>query len=76
VINISTFHQKLSYIHYLVVAGSTGTSEEFAQKIKVSRSTLFMYIADLKELDIEITYNRYSKSYHYLGERTIEGMFN
>lgn len=74
--NILEFYQKLSYIHFLVVTGHTGTPKEFARKLNVSRSTLYVYIADLNALGIEIKYNSSRGFFQYMGERTIEGIFN
>ncbi len=45
---------------------STGTPEEFAEKMNLSRSALMEYIKLLKELNAPIEYDSYRKSYYYL----------
>ena len=60
--------QKLINIDHLVHIRRTGTPAEFARKVGLSRSTLFEYIAYLRdELQVGIAYNRYETTYYYDG---------
>lgn len=45
---------------------NSGTPVEFANKIGISRSTLFEYLAYMRyDLELEIIYNKYSMTYYY-----------
>lgn len=57
--------QKLERIDQLIRLKSAGTSNAFAQKLGISRTTLFNYIGFLKELGGPIKYNRTAKTYEY-----------
>lgn len=57
--------QKLEQIDQLIRLKSAGTSNAFAQKLGISRATLFNYIGFLKELGGPIIYNRTAKTYEY-----------
>lgn len=62
----------LERIDYHVRTHSTGTPDEFAEKLGVSRSTWFDYLQILiEDLDFPIQYDTYLKSYIY----TYEGKF-
>ena len=45
---------------------ATGTPEQFARKIGLSRSALMEYIKLLKELNAPIEYDTHRKSYYYI----------
>lgn len=46
----------------------TGSPEVFAEKLEVSRSTFFEYLAYMRnELMLDIQYNRYKETYYYDG---------
>lgn len=55
--------QKLERIDTLIRLRCTGFPLEFAQKLDVSRSTLYQYLNILKSLGAEIKYCRYSQSF-------------
>ncbi|MDO4180973.1 MAG: hypothetical protein Q4D36_06755 [Bacteroidales bacterium] len=60
--------KKVLYMDYLIQHRRTGTPNEFAEKLKLSRSTLFEYMAYMrKELEVCILYDRYSGTYYYEG---------
>ncbi|MCC8142599.1 MAG: hypothetical protein LIO97_00785, partial [Tannerellaceae bacterium] len=47
----------------------TGNPEEFAKRLKFSRSTFFKYLAYLREdLELDIKYSLYKQSYYYAGK--------
>ena len=46
------------YLSYLLNKGKSGNAEELAEKTKMSRSTLFENLKDLREHDIPIEYDK------------------
>lgn len=54
------------YMDFLIQKERTGSPERFAEKVKLSRSTFFEYIAYLRnELMLKISYDEYRKTYYY-----------
>ena len=45
---------------------ATGTPEQFAKKMNLSRSALMEYIKLLKDLNAPIEYDDYKRSYYYI----------
>lgn len=66
---LQTFPQTLALIEridHLVRTRATGTPEQMAQRLGVSRSTWFNYVAVLKtELKFPIEYDRQDRTYYY-----------
>lgn len=50
----------------LIRRKATGTPEEFAEKMDLSRSALLKYIKLLKELNAPVKYDQERRSYYYL----------
>lgn len=73
---ITNFHQKLSYLDHLIRSGRAGTADELAAKLEVSRSTLFSYLCELRDLNVIIEYNRYKRTYEYATDKTIVELFS
>lgn len=58
--------KKIVYMDYLIQKRRTGGPREFAQKVQLSRSSLFQYITYMREeLEINILYDRFSATYYY-----------
>ncbi|MCK7532173.1 MAG: hypothetical protein MZV63_14660 [Marinilabiliales bacterium] len=55
----------------LISMRSTGTPEEFAEKLGIKRSTLFQSLQEMKELGVDIRYSWYRQSYYYADERRV-----
>lgn len=53
----------------LILNEKTGTSDEFALKIGMSRRMLFNYLDDLRDLGLEIAYCRKRKTYYSLSDK-------
>jgi hypothetical protein len=52
---------------------STGTPSDFAQRVGLSRSSLFEYLTLMRQdFGLSIEYNRYSQTYYYEGIDLIE----
>jgi len=56
----------------LIKDGRTGSSKRFAKELGISRSHLFNHIDELKDMGIEVSYNKDISSYEYSGEMEIE----
>ncbi len=54
-----------AYLSHLIQQAHTGTSNELARKLGVSRSTLMDHINKLKGSGAPIAYCRVRKSYYY-----------
>jgi biotin operon repressor len=53
----------------LIFDENTGSTEEFAAKIGLSRRMLFNYLEDLKDMGLEIEYCRKRKTYYCLSQK-------
>lgn len=51
--------------HHYISAEDTGTPVEFAAKLGIAESHLYLLIAVLKQLGGPIAYSRNRKTYHY-----------
>lgn len=57
---------KLDRLNHLIRRQSTGTPEELAERLEISRSSLFEIISYLREeMQAPILYNKYMRSYIY-----------
>ncbi len=50
---------------FLIARKSTGSPEEFAEKLGIKRSTLFQYLQEMKILGVDIQYSNLNRSYYY-----------
>ena len=55
----------------LISMRATGTPEEFAGKLNISRSTLFELLQEMKSLGVDIRYSQWRGSYYYGDDRRI-----
>jgi predicted transcriptional regulator len=51
---------------------STGTPEEFAEKLGIRRSTLFQSLQEMREMGVNIKYSCFRQSYYYADSRRIK----
>lgn len=63
---IIKYLERLKRMDDLIRRKATGSSEEFARKMGLSRSSLMDYIKSLKELNAPIGYDHFLNSYYYL----------
>ncbi|WP_139793880.1 hypothetical protein [Reichenbachiella faecimaris] len=54
---------------------STGTPEQFADKLEISRSTLLEHLKEFKLMGAEIEYNRHIQSYTYKDDQSLQVSF-
>lgn len=62
--------EAIKRIHVLIRRKSTGSPEELAERLNISRASIFRYIKELKEMGAPVFYSRDRKSYIY--ERAFE----
>ena len=56
---------KLKLINSEIKNGQTGTPEDFAKKLSISRSMLYNYMEEIKTLGAHIKYDRITKTFYY-----------
>jgi hypothetical protein len=56
----------------LISMMSTGTPEEFAEKLGIRRSTLFQSLQEMREMGVNIKYSCIRQSYYYADSRRIK----
>ena len=59
------FLEKLAILSKLIAQGQTGTPEEIAERLCISRSTLYEIIDELKLRGIEVKYSRSRCTFYY-----------
>jgi hypothetical protein len=55
----------------LIAMRATGPPDEFACKMKLSRSTLFETLQEMKFMGVDIKYSNVRESYYYADSRRI-----
>lgn len=65
---INEFCARLMKLDNLIQLQKTGSAKELAHKLGVSRSQLFNYLEQLREMGVEIAYQKSIASYCYQGE--------
>lgn len=65
------FFNRIRRIDYLIQIGGTGTPDEFARRLNISRKSLYNYLNSMKEMGAPIKYCPFRGSYYY----EEEGMF-
>jgi hypothetical protein len=64
----------LDHIHYCIEHKCTGTPENFASRLGVSQSKLYLILAELRDRGIEIKYDSNRLSYQYTGSVEIASL--
>jgi len=59
---------RLQRMHHFIKIESTGTSEEFSEKLGISRSMLMENLREMKELGAQIFFCPHRRSYCYLND--------
>lgn len=62
---------RLQRMDSLIAMRATGPPEEFAYKMKLSRSTLFETLQEMKVMGVDIRYSNSCETYYYADERRI-----
>jgi len=58
--------ERIKRMHRMISYQSTGSPQQFARKMDISQSMLYILIKELKELGAPVVYCRYRESYEYL----------
>ncbi len=64
--------ERLQRMDLLISMMSTGTPEEFAEKLGLRRSTLFQSLQEMREMGVDIKYSCNRQSYYYADSRRIK----
>lgn len=59
---------KILTLHRRIREQNTGTAEEFAETLNISRSQLFEILSQLKDFGAEIRFNRIRRTFFYANE--------
>ena len=64
--------ERVQRMDSLISMMSTGTPEEFAEKLGLGRSTLFQSLQEMREMGVDIRYSWFRQSYYYADNRRIK----
>ncbi|NET32506.1 MAG: HTH domain-containing protein [Cyanothece sp. SIO1E1] len=57
--------QTLDRLHNLIRLKATGSPQQLAQRLQVSKRTIFNLLEDLRTFGADIAYCKYTRSYYY-----------
>lgn len=57
--------ERIKKVHQLILEEKTGTPQEFADKLHISRSQLYNVLEILKEYNAPIKYSKKTNSFYY-----------
>ena len=66
------FIEVVARFHQYVMHGNTGDAASFAEKLGISRASLYNLLDELKSYGIDITYCRERQTYLYLHSERVE----
>ena len=69
--SLSKYIARLQRMDYLIALKATGPPDDFACKLRLSRSTLFETLQEMKNMGVDIRYSNTRASYYYADERRI-----
>jgi biotin operon repressor len=72
IMSLIKYIERLRRIDSLIYMKSTGTPEEFAEKLGIRRSTLFQSLQEMREIGVDIKYSCIRQSYYYADNRRIK----
>ncbi len=75
---MTTFNNKMDKLERMIDyirRENTGNANEFANKIAVSRSTLFRYIDDLKAMGYNIGFCFSRRTFYFIGDSEVRNRF-
>lgn len=62
----------IARFHSLVMSQMTGNPDIFAQKLGISRSSLYNLITEIQSYGIDLEYSRWKKSFRYIYPEKVE----
>jgi len=72
IMSLIKYIDRLQHMDSLISMMSTGTPEEFAEKLGVRRSTLFFSLQEMREMGVNIKYSCFRQSYYYTDNHRIK----
>jgi len=69
--SLSKYIARLQRMDSLIAMKATGSPEEFACKMSLSRSMLFETLQEMKEMGVDIRYSNVRETYYYADFRRI-----
>jgi biotin operon repressor len=60
----SAYYHRYCKIQKLIFSENTGNTDEFAEKLGVSRRSLFYYLEELRDLGLQFEYCKKRKTYY------------
>ena len=72
---ILTNMKKFERLHNLIITGNTGTPEQVARKLGISRASLYILIDAMKELGLTPEYSRKYQTFYYEKEMKLSLVF-
>ncbi len=69
--SLSKYIARLQRMDLLIALKATGSPEEFANKMNLSRSTLFETLQEMKLMGVDIRYSNIRETYYYGDARRI-----
>ena len=63
--NFQKYLERLERLHLLIRRKATGSPNELANKLGLSKRQTLEYVRELKDLDIPIAYCKHTKTYYY-----------
>jgi hypothetical protein len=64
--------QKMEQLHKLILNEFRGSAKDYAEKLRISRGSLFNYLEDLKQAGAVISYCRNSNCFTYVNQFELE----
>ncbi len=63
--------ERLELLHKLVESEITGSPKQFADRLRISRSSLYDLISELNSMGVDIRYSRKRSSFYYANSKYI-----
>ncbi len=64
--SLTTSIERMQRLNYLIGKKATGTPQELANKLGISKRMLYEYLDAMKDMGLSIRYCKCSRSYFYL----------
>ena len=71
-LKVFEFVEVIARFHHYMMLGNTGDASTFAEKLGISRATLFNLMNELRDYGIDIEYDRTHQAYRYSHPESVE----
>ena len=72
---ITVYIERIQRLDQLISMRATGTPQQLADRLAISRRMLYEYIHTLEDMGGSIAYNRAARSYYYTNDARLEIKF-